>query len=222
MSRLARVVVPHYPHHVVQRGNRRQRVFFNDQDKLLYLRILRQQADLFSLKIWAYCLMDNHVHLLVVPEKENSLAKGIGETHRIYTTLINRREEWKGYLWQGRFYSCIVGENFLLSTVRYIELNPVRAGIVSKAWEYGWSSARAHVFNTSDATLAPHSFPTEMGFWTKYLLLKEEEDFLKNIRRHVRTGRPWGSQEFVQGLERVVGRELLCKSRGRRPKIEGN
>jgi len=110
MARLARVVAPRMPHHVIQRGNRRQKVFFHERDKKVYLKILKQQSKKYDFDVWAYCLMDNHVHLIVVPQSENSLARGIGETHRIYTCMIHARKRWRGYLWQGRFMSFILDE----------------------------------------------------------------------------------------------------------------
>jgi len=101
MTRIARVVVPGCPHHVIQRGNRRQTVFFYDSDKRIYISLLHKYAKKAGVNIWAYCLMDNHVHLIAVPKHKDSLARGIGETHRRYTLIINSREKWKGYLWQG-------------------------------------------------------------------------------------------------------------------------
>ena len=109
MARMARVVAVGEPHHVIQRGNRRQNVFFKDGDKQEYLNILNLQSKLFALEVWAYCLMDNHVHLIVVPKEEESLVKAIGETHQLYTRMINFRERWRGYLWQGRFKSVPLG-----------------------------------------------------------------------------------------------------------------
>ena len=133
MARIARVVAPNMPHHVVQRGNRKQKVFFSDDDKVAYLKILKEQSQKFRVLIWAYCLMDNHVHFVAVPQGEEGLANTFGQAHRHYTRLVNFREGWRGYLWQGRFSSYVLDENYLYGAVRYIENNPVRAGLVSKA-----------------------------------------------------------------------------------------
>src|SRR4030042_452313 len=104
MPRIARVVIPGCPHHIVQRGNRRQRVFFNDDDRIYYLQLLRKYGDLEGIKFWAYCLMENHVHLIAVPSHHQSLFKGLGMAHWKYTLKVNLREDWRGYLWQGRFF----------------------------------------------------------------------------------------------------------------------
>ncbi|MGZ5495123.1 MAG: transposase, partial [Candidatus Aminicenantales bacterium] len=106
MSRLPRVVVPGYPHHIVQRGNRRQIVFFQEQDRMFYLRLLRKYGSEAGIDFWSYCLMDNHVHIIAVPKRIDSFSRGLGRAHWKYTLSVNLREDWKGYLWQGRFYSC--------------------------------------------------------------------------------------------------------------------
>ena len=124
MARIARVVIPNYPHHVIQRGNRNQDVFFSDKDKQAYIDILHEHASRAGVAFWAYCLMDNHVHLIAVPDHENSLARGIGEAHRKYTRMVNFREGWRGYLWQGRFNSYVMDERHLYAAIRYVERNP--------------------------------------------------------------------------------------------------
>jgi REP element-mobilizing transposase RayT len=131
MARLARVILPGYPHHITQRGNRRQDVFFEEGDYEHYLELLTQWCTHESIEIWAYCLMTNHVHLIVMPKKKSNLSKAIGEVHRRYTRMINLRKRWKGYLWQGRFASYPMEESWLLKAVAYVELNPVKAGLVS-------------------------------------------------------------------------------------------
>ncbi len=141
MARLARVVLPGYPHHITQRGNRRQDVFFSDSDYEHYLELLVEWCAYEGIEIWAYCLMTNHVHLIVKPKKKSNLGKAIGEVHRRYTRMINFRENWKGYLWQGRFASYPMDNNWLLKAAAYVELNPVKAGMVKKAWDYRWTIA---------------------------------------------------------------------------------
>ncbi|MCP2619699.1 transposase [Candidatus Aminicenantes bacterium AC-334-K16] len=217
MGRIARVVIPNYPHHVIQRGNRRQVVFFHDDDKKLYLQILNYHCRQERVKIWCYCLMDNHVHLIAVPSKSESLAKAIGETHKKYTSMINIRHNWRGHLWQGRFLSYPMDERYLYLAVRYIERNPVRAGIVRKAEDYLWSSAKAHVFKVEDKILSEFYLTSLVKDWSAYLQGEDKEDDLRVFRSHEKTGRPLGSEKFLEKLEMITGRKLK-KGRPGRPK----
>jgi putative transposase len=213
MPRLARVVAPGIPHHVTQRGNRRQPVFFGPVDYSSYLQLLAEWSSKHDVAIWAYCLMPNHVHLIAVPPTEAALARSIGEAHRRYTRMIHFRENWRGYLWQGRFASYPMDEDYLLKAVRYIELNPVRAGLVGKAWDYEWSSARAHVRGEADALVAVEPMLARVADWREYLRGQVLEADLRAIRLHTRTGRPLGSEGFIDGLQSQLGRIL----RPRRP-----
>jgi putative transposase len=192
MSRIARIVIPSYPHHVIQRGNRRQKVFFSDRDKNTYLNLLHKETVRCGIEIWAYCLMDNHVHFIVVPEKEDSLARGIGETHRKYTRLINLREGWSGYLWQGRFLSYPLNNRYLYAAVRYVERNPVRAELVENAEDYRWSSARTHVYHKHDILLSDSFLISEIKDWASYLSEYEDPILTDTFRKHANTGRPLG------------------------------
>ena len=131
MARLARVVVPGLPHHITQRGNGRQQTFFCDEDYEYYLELMGQWCTVHQVEIWAYCLMPNHVHLLAVPQSPDGLRLAIGEVHRRYTRMVNFREGWRGHLWQGRFASFLLDEPYVLTAARYVELNPVRAGLVA-------------------------------------------------------------------------------------------
>lgn len=216
MSRIARVVNAGFPHHVIQRGNRRQNVFFNQSDKEEYLSLLKGQSEKHGLTIWAYCLMDNHVHLIVVPEAGESLAKAIGETHRLYTRMINFREKWRGYLWQGRFSSFPLDKNHLYWAVRYVERNPVRAGMVEKADEYRWSSARVHVKKKIDPLLSQFYLLDEIHDWRRYLAEEDREEQLKMFRKHIETGRPLGDDTFIEMLERKLG--IILKKQKPGPK----
>ncbi|MEW5980395.1 MAG: transposase, partial [Acidobacteriota bacterium] len=144
MARLARVIAPGVPHHVTQRGNRRQQTFFCDDDYREYIALVSEWCAKHCVRIWAWCLMPNHVHLIAVPSSPESLARAIGEAHRRYTRRINFRENWRGHLWQERFASFPLDENYLLAAARYVEMNPVAAGLVAHPGEYPWSSARAH------------------------------------------------------------------------------
>ncbi len=217
MGRIARIVVPGIPHHIIQRGNRNQKVFFTDKDRSLYLDILRFNAFKFKLKIWCYCLMDNHIHLIAVPERPDSLARAMAETHRKYTYMINIRNNWKGFLFQGRYSSFPMDEAYLYCCVRYVERNPVRAGLVKLAEEYCWSSARAHVFGFNDPLLSPMPLRSQIKDWSIFLRGEEKEEDLEQLRKNQLTGRPLGNEDFIEYLERLTGR-IIRKKRPGRPK----
>ncbi len=217
MSRRARVVVPGLPHHVTQRGNRKLPTFFTDEDKREYLRILKDQTLRYGVKIWAYSLMENHVHFLAIPESTDSLSKAFGQTHWHYTRRINFREDWKGYLWQGRFSSYVVDESHLYAVVRYIENNPVKAGIVQRAEDYPWSSARAHLYRINDPLLSHFYLLDNITAWSEYLRSCESEKEGIMLDSHIRTGRPLGSQEFVLRLENLTRRVLRKLKPGPKP-----
>ncbi|OGX11287.1 MAG: transposase [Omnitrophica bacterium RIFOXYB12_FULL_50_7] len=218
MARMARVVVPDIPHHITQRGNRRQSVFFSDADKAEYIHFLKEEATKNKVLIWAWCLMDNHVHFVAVPSTEESLAKVFGDTHKRYTRRINFREKWRGYLWQGRFSSFPMDEPYLLSAVRYVERNPVEAGIVSRAEDYSWSSAKAHVHGTSDPLLSPSFLDERIQDWSAYLCISDENQ-TKRLIRHSKTGRPMGDDRFLRKLEQFTGRVLQKAKPGPRSHV---
>ena len=153
MARIARVVLPGYPHHVTQRGNRRQPTFSRNENYQEYLALMSEWCRRQQVSIWAYCLMPNHVHLVAVPSEPDGLALSIGEAHRRYTLRINSREGWRGHLWQERFSSFLMDETHLLTTIRYLEMNPVRAGLVACPVDCCWSSARAHLAGKDDAVV---------------------------------------------------------------------
>jgi putative transposase len=208
MARIARVVVAGLPHHITQRGNRRQQVFFSDDDKRSYLDYLLVYAKTIGIHFWAYCLMDNHVHLVAVPDAEDSFASGFSEAHRRYTRMINFREGWRGYLWEGRFKSCPLSESHLYAAIRYVERNPVRAGIVKNAWDYPWSSARAHVFKHKDPLLDDNFVISEIKDWKAFLSQNDSQDDVCSFKAHINNGRPLGDDSFVAELEITTGRSL--------------
>ncbi len=150
MARLARVVAPGIPHHVTQRGNRRQQVFFSDDDYVTYRALLMEGCRAAGVAVWAYCLMPNHVHLILTPSDEDGLRAALGEAHRRYTRHVSFREGWRGYLWQGRFASFPMDEAYALVCARYVELNPVGARLTRRARDWRWSSARAHLAGEGD------------------------------------------------------------------------
>ena len=208
MARLARVVAPGLPHHITQRGNRRQDSFFNDDDYRVYLDLMAEWCAHYGVSIWAYCLMPNHVHLIAVPETERALGLAIGEAHRRYTRRVNFREGWRGHLWQGRFASFPMDERHLLAAARYVELNPVRAGITRRPEDYAWSSARAHLAGRDDRLVKAGPLLDMVGDWAAFLAggLGEDEGSVR--RKHERSGRPLGGAGFIERLETELGRPL--------------
>lgn len=214
MPRIARVVAVNYPHHVIQRGNRRQKVFFQGEDYKEYLALLQEYSKRFKLKALAYCLMPNHVHLIVTPKEQNSLTYAIAETHRNYTRYINFREKWRGYLWQGRFISYILDEVYLLAAVRYILLNPVKTGIVKKAWDYKWSSAKYYLNKENDNLIEGKLLNDLISNWRDFLSVEVSQEEAELIKTHEKTGRPLGSNNFIEKLEKLLNRELKRKKPG--------
>jgi len=218
MARIARVVAEGYPHHVIQRGNRRQRTFFDDEDYAAYLDLMAEWCRKAKVAIWAYCLMPNHVHLIAVPRTADGLARSIGEVHRRYTRRINFRQGWRGYLWQGRFASYPMDAEYCLAAARYIERNPVRAGLVKRPWQWPWSSAAAHVAGEDDRLAKVRPLLKEVSDWRRFLLEEDEEATVQMLRRHGRTGRPLGDLGFLRGLERHLDRRLVPGKPGPPPK----
>ncbi len=215
MARIARIVSPGMPHHITQRGNRSMPTFLEDGDYAVYLDLMKTWCARHEVEIWAYCLMPNHVHLIAVPETLDGLARGIGEAHRRYTLHINQREGWRGYLWQGRFGSFVMDEDYFLTAMRYVELNPVRAGLVASPADWPWSSARAHLTGQPDLLMCDVSEMIDyVGDWERYLALDVEEAELVRLREHTRTGRPLGSGAFVHHLEEILGRLLRKRKPG--------
>jgi putative transposase len=214
MARIARLVIPGIPHHITQRGNRRQEVFFSDKDYEAYLELLAEHCQANAVEIWAYCLMPNHVHLIAIPETEGSLARGIGEAHRRYTRMINFREGWRGYLWQGRFASYPLDSAHLLMAARYIEQNPVRARLRRLPWRYPWSSAAEHIVGKSKGLVSVEPLLEMVSDWKEFVSGGLEEEELEVIRRHSRTGRPLVEEKFIEHLESQLGRVLRPLKRG--------
>lgn len=208
MARLARVVAPGFPHHITQRGNRRQQTFFSDEDYRAYKGLMAEWCGRCGVEIWAYCLMPNHVHLIAVPETEDALTRAIGEAHRRYTRRVNFREGWRGHLWQGRFASFPMDEAYLLAAARYVELNPVRAGLVPKPESWPWSSARAHLAGTGDDLVRTPPLLEMVDGWREFLKDGLASDDADAIRRAERTGRPLGGDPFIAKLEKRLKRTL--------------
>lgn len=223
MPRLSRTVFAGVPHHITQRGNRREDIFFVDEDRTAYLSWLKEYCELHDVEILAYCLMSNHIHLVAVPATDDGLQKVLKPLHMRYAQRINRARGWKGHLWQGRYFSSPLDEAYLWAAVRYVERNPVRAGMVRKAEAYRWSSAAAHCGTAQNALLDLESvwnkqFAT-IENWSEWLAEGDEADELQILRRNVDKGLPCGSERFVQALGNQVGRMLMHRPQGRPKKI---
>ena len=219
MPRMARLVVPDLPHHVTQRGNRRMDVFFSAADYRRYLELMAESCAKAGVEIWAYCLMPNHVHLIAVPRHETALSQAIGMAHRRYAARINRREGWSGHLWQDRFASAPMDEAHLIAAARYVELNPVRAGLIADPGDYRWSSARAHLDGEDDALVATAPLRARIPDWRTLLLAGLSEVELERLRRHFHFGWPLGDDEFLDALSRRYHLPVRPRPRGpRRPK----
>lgn len=219
MARFARVVVPGCPHHITHRGNRGDPVFYAVGERKQYCGWLREYADKHSLRIWAYCLMPNHVHLIAFAENSHSLARAVGHTHRRFSSWMNGRHGWTGHLWANRFFSTPMDAAHLWAAVRYVELNPVRAGLVDDPLEYRWSSAPAHCGQSSDPLLhRSRPFPGHIKEWKAWLLAGCNENLVHELRTDTATGRPCGSSEFVSLVEKKLDRRLRRERRGPKPR----
>ena len=218
MARMGRVVILGYPHHVTQRGNRRQKTFFSDDDYRDYIELMAEFARQSETEVWAYCLMPNHVHLVMVPTHEDGLRATLGEAHRRYTRNINFRNGWRGHLWQERFHSFVMDEQYLLATVRYVEWNPVKARLCRHPTDWRWSSALAHIMGKDDQLVRVRPMLDRVADWSSYLS-DEQNDNDEQIQRHTRTGRPLGDPDFVAHLEALTGRSLMPQRPG--PKANG-
>jgi putative transposase len=219
MARIARIVVPGYPHHVTQRGNRRQQAFFYDGAYQAYIDLMSHWCRQHAVDIWGYCLMPNHVHLIAVPSDAQGLRLAIGEAHRRYTRRVNFRQGWRGHLWQGRFCSCVMQQTHLLACARYIEMNPVRANLVQAPERWLWSSATAHISGRKDDLVECRAL-LEMvhADWKAFLMKAVDKDTVEIFRKQERTGRPIGDNDFIEKLEKITGRHLKPRKPGPKPK----
>jgi REP-associated tyrosine transposase len=228
MARFARVVATSVPHHITQRGNARREVFPRDADRHTYLGLLREQCELYQLPLIGYCLMSNHVHLVAVPRHAESMALTLRYTHGRYAAYLNVRERRSGHVWQGRYFSCPLGPSHLWAALRYVERNPVRAGLVESAETYEWSSAAAHCRDGGGAGLLDLDVDLWQACWTPSTWRRfigadsvsepEGAAELEAIRQSTHTGRPLGTEGFVRDLERRLGRALTQRPGGRPPK----
>jgi len=218
MPRIARIVIPDVPHHITQRGNNKQDVFFVNEDKKAYLGFLKKQSARFGLIIDGFCLMTNHLHIIATPRKEDSLAKTMGRTNLLYAKYINYMHGRGGHLWQNRFFSCPMDTSYFFKALRYIEQNPVREKMVSSPWTYRWSSAGFHTGKDDEFGLMNRARWKEQSWgldWKKVLKEKMEKFDLNSLRVFNRTGRPLGTDKFISKIEVMFGRRLRALPVGR-------
>jgi putative transposase len=215
MARLARIVIPGIPHHVTQRGNGRQRTFFEDDDYALYRNLLCEHAAANGVAVWSWVLMPNHVHLILVPEETDSLRGCLSKVHRAYAGHVHARERRTGHFWQGRFGCAPIDEAHLIAAIPYGALNPVRARLVTHAVEWKWSSVHAHLDPAKGDGLTDTAPVLErVGDFAGLLRVGEDDMLSAVIRRAETIGRPLGDEAFMAHIEAVSGRDMRPGKRG--------
>jgi len=220
MGHAQRLIIPGNPHHVVHKGNKGNAVFRHDDDFKTYLSLLRHYSQIYSCSILSYCLMTNHVHLVVVPSKPESLINLIRDTHQRHSKIFNRKYNSSGHNWQNRYYSCPCDEFHSIAAICYVELNPVRASIVSHAWDYPWSSAGFHAgfINNHHSDLLDRSWLKNRfttAEWIEFLLIEANHDEPEEIKRHTLQGVPLGGSQFIKSVELEYGKVPILRSNGR-------
>lgn len=221
MPRVARIVVPDVPHHVTQRGNYRQRIFFRDEDRRLYLDLLGEFAPHYGVSLLGYCLMPNHVHLIATPHNERSLGRTLQRVHADYARSVHLRLGRTGHLWQARFHSVALDEEHFWAAMVYVEQNPVRAGLVKHGWEYRWSSAPLRLAERPENRYArlldvvkwrgEHTAET----WKRCLDYGLQDGMLiERIREGTLKGWPLGDDEFAKALKERLGFHPQPRKRG--------
>ena len=218
MARLARIVIPGLPHHVTQRGNRRETVFFGEEDYQTYIDFLSIEVKKAGSQVWAWCLMPNHVHLIVVPSHADGLRQSVANAHRRYSGLINARNKWTGHLWQGRYGSVVMDEHHLMNAFSYISQNPVRAGLVARASDWKWSSVHAHLSGRDDGLTTVEPALSRIADFEGFLAAQVDDEQFNPLRRAEIVGRPVGNDDFIQALEKQTKRTLKPRKKGRKVK----
>ena len=215
MPRQARNVFANIAHHVTQRGNRQEDVFFSDVDKDYYLKLLKQYSQDHEVEVLAYCLMTNHIHLILKPSTEKGLQEVLKPLHMRYSQYINKKKNWSGHLWQGRYFSSALDEQYTYYAFRYVENNPVQAKMVSKATDYQYSSARHHCGLLTNKLISKYDIGVSKQEYEAYLEQTTDQTSVDILRRNVNKGLPCGSNEFVAELGKKLGRDLFFKQIGR-------
>lgn len=230
MPRLPRLEVSGVPLHVTQRGVNRGAIFLDDQDRYHFRRLLRDACRKHAIQLHAFVLMDNHFHLLLTPPQPGALSQAMRSVGQNYVQAFNGRHARCGTLWQGRFKSCLVEtERYLLTVIRYIELNPVRAAMTASPQDYRWSSVHTHLGLASDPLITLHPIYLALGSTPDersraYRMWLQEgiaDDDLVRIRQHVNQERALGDERFRHMVEKTLGRPATCRPRGRPKTKEG-
>jgi putative transposase len=221
MARLARIVAPGCPHHVTARGNRREPLFFEAGDQDIYCDMLAEQMRKAEVEVWAYCLMPNHVHLILCPRDHGGLGRALGAAHRQWASFINGRGRWRGHLFDGRFASVAMDEGHLICAIRYVALNPVRAQLVARAEEWRWSSVRAHLDGKDDGLVTVKPVLDRVSDFAAAIADQGNAAAFAELRAAEQTGRPLGTADFIEGLERLLGRRIARRAAGRKPAQRG-
>lgn len=225
MPRHARIIFPGIPHHVTQRGNHREPVFFSEADCLAYLHLLQEKCRAYAVELISYCLMTNHVHLVAVPSDAEGLKLAIGQVNGQYAMRINRMRKQTGHLWQARYFSSPLDPGYFARAVRYVECNPVRAGMVARAEDFAWSSAAARCGLRDDRLIVPHDRLRELraiADWSRWLSEGVDDRSLEVLRRNASQNLPCGSDDFVERLEKLAGRSLRYRLPGRQAEGKGD
>jgi putative transposase len=219
MARLARAVFPGVPHHVTQRGNGRAKTFFSEADYRLYRDLLAEHAAGAGVEVWSWVLMPNHVHLILVPPDEDALRRALAPLHRRYAGHVHARLKRTGHFWQGRFGCVAMDEAHLAAALRYVALNPVRAGLARKAADWPWSSARVHLGLADDDGLTMRE-PVLSRYpdFAQLIAAGEDEAFSMRLRKAETIGRPLGDRTFLEALETQTGRRFQPAKRGPKAK----
>ena len=220
MARQARIVLSNHLHHITQRGNRGEHVFLQKDDYQTYLDILQEQCKRFDVSLYSFCLLPNQIHLIVQPKEAPMMARAIGETHRRYTNHINGRENWSGHLFQNRFFSYVADEQHALRAARFVETLPVTLGIAPKPENYLWSSAKSRIKVIQNGFLKPFQSFHAVQNWEGYLSRPIDPNEMNTIQLHLQTGRPRGSDLFLDNIEAQIDRSVRPQKRGRKPKSQ--
>lgn len=229
MARKPRLILAGYPYHVILRGNNRSSIFFDDGDRIFFIRSLRESKVLTHSKVYAYCLMTNHVHLIVEPSTCDGLGKTIQSLGRRYVQFINHKYKRSGTLWEGRYKSCMIcRDKYLLICHKYIELNPVRAQIVREPREYRWSSYRCKAEGKIDELLDYDVIYNNFGKtmkerqinYRKLFDMKIKDEEMKEIKTITERGGILGDKSFINKISEILGRAVSLVPRGRPRKVE--
>ncbi|MGH9339242.1 MAG: transposase [Acidobacteriota bacterium] len=216
MPRRPRILLPGFPHHVTHRGNRKTSIYIEAEDRRVYLEMLQKYCECYRTRIYSYCLMTNHIHLVAVPETRTSLSRCMHDLHGHYAQLFNHKYRVTGHLWEERFYACVLDADHLWNAVRYVEQNPIRSRMIEIAEDYPWSSAAAHCGLKEDKVL-DKSFPPNglISNWSNWLSSDLPVNDTEQIRNATRRGIPCGSKSFLTELESMLKIPLLPRKRGR-------